>query len=176
MEACEFFFFFDSQLFLAHSRSSIRQLTVQELSTMIRKGVKPIIFLLNNSGYTIERYLHGKERYAVLFLFPCYAELLIITVFFSKYNDIQNWNWTGLFSVLGDASGKLSKTYTVHTKAEFSTLLDDPTFAKADKIQLVEIMMDKFDAPRALKVQAELSGKTNAYVATGTSALGMQTE
>jgi hypothetical protein len=29
---------------------------------MIRKGLKPIIFLLNNSGYTIERYIHGKER------------------------------------------------------------------------------------------------------------------
>lgn len=29
---------------------------------MIRKGLKPIIFLLNNSGYTIERYIHGKQR------------------------------------------------------------------------------------------------------------------
>ena len=47
-----------------------RQLTVQELSAMIRHGLKPIIFVLNNSGYTIERYLHGKTR---------------------KYNDISNW-------------------------------------------------------------------------------------
>ena len=37
---------------------------------MMRTGVKPIIFLLNNSGYTIERYLHGEKR---------------------KYNDIVNW-------------------------------------------------------------------------------------
>ena len=37
---------------------------------MIRHGLKPIIFVLNNSGYTIERYLHGKTR---------------------KYNDISNW-------------------------------------------------------------------------------------
>ena len=37
---------------------------------MMRSGVKPIIFLLNNSGYTIERYLHGEKR---------------------KYNDITNW-------------------------------------------------------------------------------------
>lgn len=34
---------------------------------------------------------------------------------------------------------------------------------KADKAQLVEVMMDQFDAPRALRVQAELSGKTNKY-------------
>jgi len=46
------------------------QLTVQELSTMMRHNLKPIIFLLNNSGYTIERYLHGTHR---------------------KYNDINNW-------------------------------------------------------------------------------------
>ena len=37
---------------------------------MMRTGVKPIIFLLNNSGYTIERYLHGEKR---------------------KYNDISTW-------------------------------------------------------------------------------------
>jgi pyruvate decarboxylase len=30
------------------------QLTVQELSVMLRHGLKPIIFVLNNSGYTIE--------------------------------------------------------------------------------------------------------------------------
>lgn len=35
---------------------------------MARLGVKPIIFLLNNSGYTIERYLHGKTRYVILSL------------------------------------------------------------------------------------------------------------
>lgn len=43
---------------------------MQELSVMIRWGLKPIIFVLNNSGYTIERYLHGMTR---------------------KYNDIHNW-------------------------------------------------------------------------------------
>jgi pyruvate decarboxylase len=30
-------------------------------------------------------------------------------------------------------------------------------------MQLVEVMMDQFDAPRALKAQAELSGKANKY-------------
>jgi len=98
----------------------------------------------------------------------------IVYMSIRKYNDIVNWKWTGLFNVLGDATGTLSKTYTVNTKAELSALLDDQTFAKADKIQLVEVMMEKHDAPRALQVQAELSGKTNAYVATGASAIGVQ--
>jgi len=46
------------------------QLTVQELSTAIRHGLAPIIFVLNNRGYTIERHLHGMER---------------------RYNDVANW-------------------------------------------------------------------------------------
>jgi pyruvate decarboxylase len=46
------------------------QLTVQELSTAMRHGLTPILFVLNNNGYTIERLLHGKQRH---------------------YNDIVNW-------------------------------------------------------------------------------------
>ncbi|KAJ8457323.1 hypothetical protein ONZ51_g11605 [Trametes cubensis] len=120
------------------------QLTVQELSVMLRWGLKPIIFVLNNNGYTIERYLHGMTR---------------------KYNDISNWRWTKLLETFGGEEGKSCKSYTVRTKQELSNLLDDPTFAKAEVIQLVELIMPQTDAPRALKAQAELSGKTNRYVA-----------
>ncbi|EIN12769.1 pyruvate decarboxylase [Punctularia strigosozonata HHB-11173 SS5] len=120
------------------------QLTVQELSTMIRHKLNPIIFLLNNSGYTIERYLHGKYR---------------------KYNDIVNWKWTKLLDTLGGEDGKTAKSYTVHNKQELNALLTNPEFAAASLPQLVEVMMPQHDAPRALKVQAELSGKTNKYVA-----------
>lgn len=127
------------------------QLTVQELSVMMRSGVKPIIFVLNNKGYTIERYLHGMER---------------------KYNDISNWKWTQLLDTLGGQEGKNCLSYLVRNKSELSTLLDDPTFAAADKIQLVEMLMDPRDAPNALKRQAELSGKTNRYVAELPSGVG----
>ncbi|KAJ7288386.1 thiamine diphosphate-binding protein [Mycena rebaudengoi] len=118
------------------------QLTVQELSSMLRHGLTPIIFVLNNAGYTIERFLHGMER---------------------KYNDIANWEWTKLLGVLGDAGGTLSKSYTVKTKGELEALLADKEFAAAGKIQLVEVMMPTQDGPRALVAQAELSAKTNAY-------------
>jgi len=118
------------------------QLTVQELSVMIKHGLRPIVFVLNNAGYTIERVIHGRDR---------------------KYNDISNWNWTGLLGVFGDESLTLSQSYTVHTKRELSTLLDQKSFADAGKIQLVEVMMQRDDAPRALVDQAELGVKTNAY-------------
>ncbi len=131
---------------------------------MIRSQLKPIIFVLNNSGYTIERYLHGMDR---------------------KYNDISNWyvpqrsihsslsdanelvcrKWTQLLETFGGEEGKTAKSYRVTTKQELSSLLDDETFAKAEVIQLVELVMPQKDAPRALKVQAELSGKTNRYTA-----------
>ena len=38
------------------------QISVQELSTMIWKGFKPTIFVLNNAGYTVERFIHGPEE------------------------------------------------------------------------------------------------------------------
>ncbi|KAJ7644509.1 pyruvate decarboxylase [Roridomyces roridus] len=111
------------------------QLTVQELSVMLRHGLTPIIFLLNNAGYTIERCIRGPER---------------------KYNDISNWKWTKLLEVLGDLDGVESRSYTVKTKAELSALLDTPEFANGKKMQLVEIMMEKQDAPRALKIQTAM--------------------
>jgi pyruvate decarboxylase len=120
------------------------QLTVQELSTAMRHGLAPIIFVLNNKGYTIERHLHGRDRH---------------------YNDIVNWKWTQLLDVLApeDLSPK-PRSYTVHTKQELDALLNDESFAKADGIQLVEVIMDKYDAPVPLVRQAELSVKANHYV------------
>ncbi|KAG0696394.1 thiamine diphosphate-binding protein, partial [Suillus ampliporus] len=38
------------------------QLTVQEISTMTHHKLTPIIFVLNNKGYNIERHLHGLDR------------------------------------------------------------------------------------------------------------------
>jgi pyruvate decarboxylase len=81
------------------------------------------------------------------------------------YNDIVNWKWTSLLNVLGDPDGTKSKSYTVNNKKELSELLENTSFANAEVMQLVEVMMPMHDAPRALQVQAELSGKTNKYVA-----------
>lgn len=58
---------------------------------------------------------------------------------------------------------KPHESYTVRTKDELSSLLDDKAFASADKIQLVEVVMEPLDAPRALKVQTELSAKSDPY-------------
>jgi pyruvate decarboxylase len=58
------------------------QLTAQEISTMIRHGANPIIFLLNNRGYTIEVEIHD-----------------------GPYNNIKNWDYAGLVDVFNAGEG-----------------------------------------------------------------------
>ncbi|KDR71801.1 hypothetical protein GALMADRAFT_74711 [Galerina marginata CBS 339.88] len=108
------------------------QMTVQELSSLIRTGVKPIIFVLNNSGYTTERLLHRESEQR-------------------KYPDIAQWDYSGLLRVLGDLDGTASRSYQARTKKELTELLDDEEFGNTKFIQLVEIFMDKLDAPWALE-------------------------
>ena len=58
------------------------QLTAQEVSTMIRHRANPIIFLLNNRGYTIEVEIHD-----------------------GPYNNIKNWDYAGLIEVFNAGEG-----------------------------------------------------------------------
>ncbi|STU96390.1 indolepyruvate decarboxylase [Klebsiella pneumoniae subsp. ozaenae] len=51
------------------------QLTIQEMGSMLRDKQKPLILLLNNEGYTVERAIHGPEQ---------------------RYNDIALWDWQRL--------------------------------------------------------------------------------
>jgi pyruvate decarboxylase len=67
--------------------------------------------------------------------------------------------WTSLLSAVGGEEGKTCRSYTVRNKAELSGLLDDEMFGLADMVQLVEVFMDKLDAPGAMKREAELSEK-----------------
>ncbi|EGN98011.1 hypothetical protein SERLA73DRAFT_182846 [Serpula lacrymans var. lacrymans S7.3] len=109
------------------------QLTVQELSTMMHYGLKPIIFVLNNKGYNIERHLHGMHR---------------------KYNDIADWQWTSLLTTLSNPNPQekpKSKSYTL------TALLEDKIFSNTGEMQLVEVVMDMYDTPRALQAAADLS-------------------
>ncbi len=68
-----------------------------------------------------------------------------------KYADIADWDYAGLLRVLGDFDGTASRSYKVRCKKELSELLDDVGFWDTKFIQLVEIFMDKMDAPWALK-------------------------
>ncbi len=68
------------------------QMTVQELSTVMRHDLKPFIFVINNSGYTVERAVLGKD---------------------AKYNDVANWRYSELPNVF--SRDKKAETYVVQT-------------------------------------------------------------
>jgi len=116
------------------------QLTAQELSTMIRLNLKPIIFVICNDGFTIERFIHGMD---------------------AAYNDIQPWHFKDLVKVFGAKEGE-SRTYQIKTKDQLHKLFEDKEFNAANVLQFVELYIPKEDAPRALKLTAEASAKTNA--------------
>jgi indolepyruvate decarboxylase len=96
------------------------QMTVQELSTVMRHDLKPFIFVINNSGYTVERAVLGRD---------------------AKYNDVANWRYSDLPNVFSRANK--ADTYVVQTSNEFQKVLDSP---HSDMV-FVESVMDKYDAP-----------------------------
>lgn len=116
------------------------QLTIAAISSMIRWGLNPYLFVLNNNGYTIERLIHGPT---------------------AGYNDIQPWNHQGILPFFG-AKKESSESIRVSTKKEIDTLFRDNAFNTPDRIRLIEVMMPEMDAPEALVKQGELTSKTNA--------------
>ncbi|KAJ5615130.1 hypothetical protein N7537_000244 [Penicillium hordei] len=113
------------------------QLTAQEVSTMVRRKLGIIIFIICNDGYTVERMIHGME---------------------AEYNDIQPWDFKLLPAVFR-AAPNTARTYAVRTRAELNMLLDYPSFGPAvhydeknpPPLRIVELYMDKYDAPESLQ-------------------------
>jgi indolepyruvate decarboxylase len=96
------------------------QMTVQEISTIMRFDLKPLIFVNQNQGYTVERAVLGKD---------------------AKYNDIATWRYSELPNVF--SRDKKAETHVVTTSDELQEVLDSPH----STMVLVECVMDKYDAP-----------------------------
>jgi indolepyruvate decarboxylase len=99
------------------------QVTAQELSTILRHDHKPVIFLINNGGYTIERGYLGKTE---------------------AYNDIANWAYADLPKLFrADTS---ARSFVVKTIGDLQTALA----ARNDTMIFIESIMDPHDAPAAV--------------------------
>jgi alpha-keto-acid decarboxylase len=101
------------------------QLTVQELGTFSREGLSPVIVVVNNDGYTIERMIHGKT---------------------APYNDIVAWHWADIPTALG-------VTEHLFFRAETYGELDDAFVAAAehqDRMVLIEAVVPRLDVPDLL--------------------------
>ncbi len=106
------------------------QMSVQAISTMLRYNLKPVILVLNNEGYTIERAFLGEN---------------------SSYNDVQVWNYT----LLTDSFGGNAYTKTVTNATELEQVLNQAK-QQTDKMWLIEVKMGKYEYPSALLKLAEL--------------------
>lgn len=103
------------------------QLTAQELSTILRQELAPIIVLLNNDGYTIERYILGMN---------------------SEYNDIQGWKYHQLPKVF--KADTTMESYVAATEGELADALDSIA-AHPERGAFLEIKLDPHDAPLGLR-------------------------
>lgn len=117
------------------------QLTAQEVGTMIRQKLNTIIFIVNNDGYTIERLIHGRER---------------------EYNHIQMWKYTDFAKSLATEIDVQPTCFKVTTEEELANAMKEINKG-VEGISFVEVVMDKFDGPKALRDQASLFSSQNHY-------------
>lgn len=125
------------------------QMTVQEISTVMRHGLKPFVFVVNNGGYTVERAVLGKG---------------------AEYNDVANWRYSELPNVLS-CDGQ-AETYVVRTGNELHKVLD----STHSGMVFVECVTDKFDAPLALVVGGHELADSDYGVPGPQSVAGSQIE
>ncbi|KAL6765735.1 thiamine diphosphate-binding protein [Haematococcus lacustris] len=103
------------------------QMTAQEVSTIMRFGLNPIMFLINNDGYTIEVQIHD-----------------------GPYNRVQPWNYTGLVEALHNGHGKLWTT-KVRTEEDLVAAIAAATSpAHADDLCFIEVFVDRDDCSKEL--------------------------
>lgn len=113
------------------------QLTVQEMSSMIRAQIKPIIFVINNDGYTVERKIHGEN---------------------ASYNDIKMWDYKLLPTVFGGKDEVIVHDVTTSETLQ-NTFLEIE--AQPDMMHLVEVKMAVHDAPHKLNAIGQAFAKQN---------------
>ena len=112
------------------------QVTAQELSTILRHDHKPVIFLINNGGYTIERGSPGKTE---------------------PYNDIANWAYADLPKVFRRDTS--ARSFVVKTSRDLQNALSAPN----DRMILVESIMDPYDALTPVTNSSKQGGRPHLW-------------
>ena len=101
------------------------QMTVQELGTIAAAGVAPVVVLLNNRGYTIERALQSPD---------------------ATYNDVADWDWGAVLAAFGGPRGVHR---AVTDRAGLRAALAEAQ--ATDALVLLEVALDRYDAPPLLR-------------------------
>ena len=113
------------------------QCAAPELSTMLQHGLAPVIFVLNNGGYSIERTLRSPLQY---------------------YHGIPAWDYARLPDVLGLGGWGVR----VRTTGELETAL--ATVAREWRLALIEVMLEPLDVPDTARRFGEAAVRMEAGV------------
>jgi len=106
------------------------QMTGMELSSLARLGHAPIVIVLNNRGYTTERFIMD-----------------------GPYNDILGWRYAKIPEVLGHGRG-----YVAATEGAFATAWD-AAVADRSGFSLIEVQLPPMDACPSLQRLGENMAK-----------------
>ena len=103
------------------------QMTAQELSSMVRYEKTPIIFVVNNLGYTAERLIHD-----------------------GPFNDIAQWKYHQLPLAFGGVQGE-----DVWTEGDLERALERAGGHQGPGPLLIEVHLDPWDASEAFRLMSE---------------------
>jgi indolepyruvate decarboxylase len=113
------------------------QMTGMELSTIVRQGLNPIVVVMNNKGYTTERFLLE-----------------------GSFNDIQDWAYHRVPEVLGAGRG-----FDVRNEGDLDSAVE-AAVANAESFSLLNVHLDPYDRSPALdRLTKKLSLRVRPNVA-----------
>ncbi len=102
------------------------QMTAQELSSMVRYDKAPIVFVVNNQGYTAERLIHD-----------------------GPFNDIAQWQYHLLPLAWGGVKGE-----DVHTEGDLENALARASGHRGPGPLVIEVHIDPWDASAAFRLMS----------------------
>lgn len=119
------------------------QMSVQAIGDIIRNRLDVTIFVINNDGYTIERYINGMH---------------------AGYNWVQPWRYLESARYFGAPEN--DPEYPVFNKrvenwGELMDVMQDEQLRAGKGFNMVEVIMDKEDAPSSLKKLVRMAAKRN---------------
>lgn len=97
------------------------QMTGMELSTAVRRGMAPIVLILNNDGYGTERFILD-----------------------GRFNDIHGWDYTKVCEVF-----RAGQATVVHTKGQLYGALTNAVSSK--ELSIIEIRLSRASCSPALR-------------------------
>ena len=114
------------------------QMTAQDVSTMLRYRLNPLIVVVNNGSYTIEVQIHD-----------------------GPYNEIKNWDYVGLVNALDNGGGGAFAARAT-TEEEFAAAMAEACGAQAEKLCFIEAVVHRDDCSMELLEWGSLVAKANS--------------